>query len=306
MKCISKQINYTLPSLLLALGLAVPVMSFAQANTQPNVQIGTDLNSAQSSDHAIAKLFSANRGDKGGGDQSQQFGDVVYGSASDDVLIGGLGIDVLIGQAGDDVLIGGTEDFNPLNRDRALGGSGNDSFIWAPGDGNDFFDGGDGIDVLIMGVLGEIRDANGVAQSSPVFAVSPPNKPGTGDFDGVFIEPSNGLPTVRVASAPGFCEIEDARGAAAAELNQIGVDQLVRFVLRGPRNAFEESIAVYPAPDPDTLDTGLRIAVHLKNTEYLVCASRAGGETKVFDLTKYPAQEVDISQLPAQAYSLIY
>ncbi len=301
MKCIRKHNYSTLPPLLIALSLTMPVTGFAQ----PNVQVGTDLNSVQSADHAIAKLFSANRGDKGGGDQSLQFGDVLYGSASTDVLIGGLGIDVLVGQSGDDVLIGGTEDFNPLNRDRALGGAGDDTFIWAPGDGNDFFDGGNGVDVLIMGVLGEIRDATGAEQPSPVFAVSPPNNPGTGDFDGIFINPSNGLPEVRVASGPGFCEIEDARGSASAELNQIGIDQLVRFVLRGPRNAFEANIAADPALDPDTLDTGLRIAVQLKNTEFLVCASRAGGETKVFDLTQYPAQEVDISQLPAQAYSLI-
>ena len=279
--------------------------SLGIGNAQAQEQVGTDLNSTQSTDPEIAKLFSANRGDNGGGDQSLQFGDILYGDVGTDILIGGLGIDVLLGKSGDDVLIGGTEDFNSFNRDRALGGSGNDTFIWAPGDGNDFFDGGEGTDVLIIGVLGEQRDTNGNISDEPVFAVSPPNTAGTGDFDGIFINPSNGLPVVRVASGPGFCEIEDARGPAASELNLLDVDQLVRFVLRGPRDAFEADIAANPALDPNTLDSGLRISVHLKNTEYLVCASREGGITKVFDLQQYPAQEVDISQLPAQAYALI-
>lgn len=288
-----------LTSFLFSTFLTLPAVVIAE----PQLQVGSDLNSAQSSNAEIAELFSANRGSKGGGDQSLQFGDALYGGNTTDVLVGGLGIDVLLGYSGDDVLIGGTEDFNPFNRDRALGGDGQDTFIWAPGDGNDFFDGGDGIDVLMMGVIGENPAAGPV--HDPVFAVSPPGTEGSGDFDGVFINPANGLPVVRVATGPGFCEIEDARGSNAAELKQLGVDQLVRFVLRGPRNAFDAKIAANPTLDPDTLDTGLRIAVHLKNTEYLACASREGGLTKVFDLTQYPAKEVDISQLPAQAYSMI-
>lgn len=297
MKLCSKSRYKSLAKFIFSLSLTIPVISVAG----PQVQVGTDLNSAQSSNSKIAELLSANRGSKGGGDQSLQFGDALYGGQESDVLVGGLGIDVLLGYSGDDVLIGGTEDFNPFNRDRALGGAGNDVFIWAPGDGNDFFDGGPGMDVLIMGVIGE----NPAINHTPVFSVNPPNTDGSGDFDGIFINPQNGLPVVRVATAPGFCEIEDARGADADELEKLGVDQLVRFVLRGPRNAFEAGLATNPTLDPDTLDTGLRIAVHLKNTEYLACASREGGLTKVFDLTQYPAKEVDISQLPAQAYSMI-
>lgn len=286
---------------LICLSLTFPLVSIAQ----PKLQTGTDLNSAQSSNAAITELFSANRGSNGGGDQSLQFGDVLYGGYENDVLVGGLGIDILLGYAGDDVLIGGTEDFNPFNRDRAMGGDGYDSFIWAPGDGNDFFDGGNGVDVLIMGVIGENPENPGYSNYDPVFSVNPPNTDGSGDFDGVFINPQNGLPVVRVATGPGFCEIEDVRGPNATELEKLGVDQLIRFVLRAPRDAFEAQVAADPTIDPDTLDTGLRIAVHLKNTEYLACASREGGLTKVFDLTQYPAKEVDISELPAQAYSLI-
>ena len=114
------------------------------------VKIGTDLNSAQSTNSDIAAIYSGNRGTNGGGDQSLQFGDVIEGTVNNDLLVGGLGIDVLLGGQGNDILIGGTEDFNPLNRDRALGQQGDDSFLWAPGDGNDFFDGGLGEDVLFM------------------------------------------------------------------------------------------------------------------------------------------------------------
>jgi len=50
-----------------------------------------------------------------------------------------------------DLSTGGTEDFNPLNRDRAFGEDSDDVFMWAPGDGNDFFDGSQGNDVVIVG-----------------------------------------------------------------------------------------------------------------------------------------------------------
>lgn len=119
-----------------------------------DVVVGSDLNSSKGENSAINALYSGNRGSKGGGDQSLQFGDVVYGSSSDDVLIGGLGIDILFGKQGNDIILGGTEDFNPLNRDRAFGGAGDDIFIWAPGDGNDFFDSGEGTDVIVFDYIG--------------------------------------------------------------------------------------------------------------------------------------------------------
>lgn len=84
---------------------------------QADVLIGNDLNSANSTNSDIAAIYSANRGTNGGGDQSQQFGDALEGTANDDLLVGGLGIDILFGGAGDDIIIGGTEDFNPFNRD---------------------------------------------------------------------------------------------------------------------------------------------------------------------------------------------
>ncbi|TQV82800.1 hypothetical protein [Aliikangiella coralliicola] len=168
-------------------------------------------------------LLSANPGGPGGSpNQSLRAGDVLIGDEQDDILIGGLGVDVLMGYDGDDILIGGTEDFNSSvngdgngsdNRDRAFGHSGNDVFIWAPGDGSDFFDGGEGTDVIIFGVLGESRDADGNTEGAPFFAVNPPNgNPGSQDFDGIHLDENN-QPRVRVSESPGFCSVVDALAA---------------------------------------------------------------------------------------------
>lgn len=285
----------------LALALATLVCS-AHSETV----IGTDLSSAAGADPDINALYSGNRGN--GGDQSLQFGDIVEGSDDNDLLVGALGIDVLFGKGGNDVLIGGTEDFNPFNRDRAFGGAGDDVFIWAPGDGNDFFDGGAGQDVLMIGLLGEQYDANGSAEGAPFFAVSPPGSVGSQDFDGVFVdEAATGLPVVEVANGPGFCEVvaADGEGAPSEELARLGLDHLVRFSLRGPADAFDAAVAADPWVDTDELDTGLRVAVHLKNTEFLVCAARSENRTVVLDLTTSPPTEVSTAILPSDAYYMI-
>jgi hypothetical protein len=264
--------------------------------------IGTDLNSATSTDANIAAIYSANRGSNGGGDQSQQFGDSLIGGSEDDILIGGLGIDVLIGADGDDVLIGGTEDFNPLNRDRAFGDAGDDSFIWAPGDGNDFFDGGTGTDVVFFTLVGESADAAGSTTGAPFFGVSPPGSAGAGNFDGIEIVGDNTV--LNISGGPGFCEIIEADATNQAGLAELGLDHLVRFVLRGPRANFDAAVIADPTVDQSTLDTGLRVAVHLVDVEFLVCASQAGGSFQVFDLSVVPAIEVDVTQLPARALTL--
>ncbi len=278
------------------------ILGFSCANTQAETLIGTDLNSATSSNADVAAIYSANRGTNGGGDQSLQLGDSLVGGDEDDILIGGLGIDVLIGGAGDDVLIGGTEDFNPLNRDRAFGDTGDDSFIWAPGDGNDFFDGGEGTDVVFFSLIGESRDANGATDGAPFFAVSPPGSAGAGDFDG--IEIVDGNPVLNISGGPGFCEIVEQDATNSAGLAELELDHLIRFVLRGPRANFDAAITADPTVDQSTLDTGLRVAVHLRNVEFLVCGTQAGGDFQVFDLTQVPAQEVDVTQLPARALTL--
>ncbi|WP_157736058.1 hypothetical protein [Granulosicoccus antarcticus] len=257
--------------------------------------IGTDQNSISGVDDNVRDFLSANRGSNGGGDQSLQAGDALSGSEESDLLIGALGIDVMLGYGGEDILIGGTEDFNPFNRDRGFGGQGEDVFIWAPGDGNDFFDGGEGSDVLMLGLVGEQTDDHGSEIGAPFFSVNPPSGDGSQDFDGIYIDPSSGLPIVDVAGGPGFCEVVDGYNneVEKSELSALGLDHLVRFTLRGP------------AADLANPDTGLRIAVHLTNTEYLVCGGAHIGETVVLDLTTSPPTPIDISEIPAQAFQLI-
>jgi len=261
---------------------------------------GSDLNSVSGADVDITGIYAANRGSSGGGDQSLQFGDVVYGGELDDVLIGGLGIDVLLAGAGDDVIIGGTEDFNGFNRDRAFGQDGDDSFLWAPGDGNDFFNGGSGVDVLVMGLIGESKNSEGEVVTEPVFAVNAPGNPGSQDFDGIFLLDS-GLPVVNPLG-PGFCEVVERDEENEAALSDLKLDHLVRFILRGKREAFN---AADPSVNPDDLDDGLRVAVHLKDVEFLVCANEAGDAIRVLDLREIPARETDVSQLPSKVQDLL-
>jgi hypothetical protein len=223
------------------------------------------------------------RGTNGGGDQSLQFGDITYCTDNNDLLVGG------------------TEDFNSLNRDRAFGQESEDVFLWAPGDGNDFFDGGSGLDVLFITLIGESKDANGEETEAPFFAVTPPSKACSQDFDGIY-EASPGIPVIDVANGPGFCEIVERDTQNEAALEALNLDNLVRFVLHGPRAAFE---AADTNVDPTTLDDGLRVSLHLKNVEFLVCAGKTAGTTRILDLRVVPAQEIDISSLPINAASLL-
>lgn len=266
------------------------------------VILGSDLNSSAGANSTINAIYSANRGTNGGGDQSLQFGDNLMGTYYDDVIVGGLGIDVLFGYEGDDVIVGGTEDFNAFNRDRAFGNQGNDTFIWTPGDGNDFFDGGEDEDVLIMTLIGESRDDNGNTEGAPFFKVTAPPNVGSQDFDGIYLDPQTQLPAVNVLAGPGFCEVLDSTTSGVSEL---GLDHLVRFTLRKQANDFEVAVLDTPSVDQNSLDTGLRVAVHLRNTEFLVCASRDGSEIEVLDLRQSPPVKVSINDLPSKAYQLV-
>ncbi|MFK7955470.1 MAG: calcium-binding protein [Lysobacterales bacterium] len=246
-----------------------------------SVQEGADINATdnpfvQPQDPALAG---------GGRDQTLQFGDVLRGNKRDNLIIGGLGTDVLLGNRGNDVLIGGLEHFNPSNRDRAFGGAGSDIFVWKPGDGSDFFDGGRGHDVMVFGVVGE----EGEDEDAPVFAVSNDQVAGQ-----VFLDPSTGLPQVNVSGSPGFCEIIDASSSddADAQLEALDLDTLVQFSIRGVRNAFE-------AGDQAT-DNGLRVTLHLDRVETLVCTSRDGGAIEVFDLTQSPAKQISLHDIPSR------
>jgi hypothetical protein len=269
--------------------------------SQADVILGHDLNSANGTNSEINAIYSANRGSDGGGDQSLQFGDHLIGGEYDDVIVGSLGIDVLFGNGGDDILLGGTEDFNGLNRDRAFGNAGNDIFIWAPGDGNDFFDGGAGEDVLVMALVGESLDDAGFSEDAPFFSVNPPTKDSSQNFDGIFLD-DDYLPFVDVQGSPGFCEVLDQATTGMTELN---LNHLVRFTLRDVATAFQEDVDADPSVDQDTLDTGLRVAVHLNNTEFVVCGSADGNEIEVFDLRNSPIEKVSVNDLPLNAYNLV-
>ncbi len=260
---------------LLAAGMA-PALADNIGGRISNVFIGADNNSAanpivQPQDPALAG---------GGIDQSMQFGDVLSGTRRHDVLIGRLGVDILDGGPGNDVLIGGTEHFNPQNRDRAFGGRGNDVFIWAPGDGSDLFHGDRGQDAVVFGLMGEIEDGQ------LVFRVS--NDQQAGEID---LNPFTWLPTVNVSGSPGFCEVIDrsTSAEAAAALDDLDLDHLVRFSLRGVRDAFETG-------QQDT-DNGLRVTLHLKDVEVLVCTNRDGGEVELVDLTVSPPALIDWKDL---------
>ncbi len=270
-----------------------------------SASVGTDQNTGQNA------LLSANPGGPGGSsNQSLRAGDVLVGDADANLLIGGLGVDVLRGMAGDDVLIGGTEDFNSNvdgdgngsdNRDRAYGGAGDDVFIWAPGDGSDFFNGGPGTDVLIFGVLGEAADADGSTAGAPFFNVNPPSAAGSQDFDGIFLD-ANSQPRVRSSNSPGFCTVVDAAANADA-FSALGIDNVVRFTLRGIANAFDNG-------ERDD-DDGLRVAVTTQDVEFLVCTSRDFDDTagldnvEVFDISGDVPVAADIESLPDYVQDLI-
>ncbi len=211
-----------------------------------------------------------------------QFHDLLLGfSHQTSVLVGRLGEDILVGGGNIDFLIGGPEHFNPNNRDKAFGGFGDDVFIWAPGDGSDRFDGGPGEDTIIFGLIGE-DDGSG----NPSFGVS--NDQLAGD---VFLD-FFGLPMVDVTNSPGFCNVIDdsTSASAAADLSNIGVDHLVQFFIRGINNAFVNGV--------QNTDNGLRVTLHLKDVEYLVCTDPNGGAIVAFDLRTSPPTPIAISSLP--------
>ncbi len=264
----------------LTLGLAVSVEAETVDITIRNTVIGADNNSAanpfiQPQDPAFSG---------GGRDQTMQFGDIVTGnSTQDDLLIGRLGVDLLFGRGGDDVLIGGIEHFNPLNRDRAFGGPGDDIFIWKPGDGSDLFQGGRGEDAVVFGVVGE--RVNGARE----FAVLNDQQAGE-----VAINRNTGLPKVDVKGSPGFCTVIDEASAPEAkrELAALGLDHLVQFSIRRIADEFDAGI--------QSEDNGLRVTLHLKGVEYVVCTERAGETLEVLDLRQSPPAPINLGQIEPQ------
>jgi Ca2+-binding RTX toxin-like protein len=128
-----------------------------------NIDIGTserlDLNANGGDDKVTADSgFSGLRLEVDGGD-------------GNDSLDGGDAADRLSGDAGNDRLVG---DNNPLNtRDESLGGAGDDTMVWNPGDGDDINEGGDGNDTT------EVNGGGGPED----FKVKPSAVPGRVSFD---------------------------------------------------------------------------------------------------------------------------
>lgn len=259
-------------------GLLIATAAGADSYTGniPRLQTGADNNSALNP--LIQPQSDAESG--GGRDQTMQFGDVLVGGWGDDLLFGRLGADVLAGGHGDDIFIGGLEHFNPLNRDRAFGSGGNDIFIWKPGDGSDFFSGSRGLDVVIFGVTGEEVDG-GVE-----FSVVNDQQSGA-----LALDSATGLPSVDVTGSPGFCEvIDDSTSADAAQgLDDLGLDKLVRFSIRGIRDSFEAGA--------QTDDNGLRVTLHLQSVEVLICTNRNGGAIDVLNMTTSPPTPISLEQI---------
>jgi hypothetical protein len=120
----------------------------------------------------------------------------------------------MLGGPDHDVFIGGTEQGNRPNSDIQIGESGNDTAIWAGGDGSDLFDGGPGSsDALVFGTID--RDAKNVPILSPV----------TGRHE------RTGLPTANVTGQGGFCRLERVDDPGSR-----GFEFLVRFFVRATGN----------------------------------------------------------------------
>ena len=144
-----------------------------------------------------------------GPNQSLNNTDILSGGGGNDVLIGLLGSDVMQGGEHGDILVGGTEQFVAPNSDVMFGGLGNDTSIWAPGDGSDAYLGGAGaLDAQVFGVID--RNANNVPTRE-------------GEAPGF----ERGVPTAEVTDSPGFCRLERI-GAT----NSLDYDFLVRFFVR--------------------------------------------------------------------------
>jgi Ca2+-binding RTX toxin-like protein len=71
--------------------------------------------------------------------------DVIGGGEGNDTIVGLAGVDLMDGGGGNDVITGG-----PGNEPNQMGGDGDDTFIWNPGDGSDGLAGGPGIDTMLF------------------------------------------------------------------------------------------------------------------------------------------------------------
>lgn len=71
--------------------------------------------------------------------------DVIGGGEGNDTIVGLAGVDLMDGGGGNDAITGG-----PGNEQNQMGGDGDDTFIWNPGDGSDGLVGGPGNDTMLF------------------------------------------------------------------------------------------------------------------------------------------------------------
>lgn len=96
---------------------------------------------------------------------------------------------------------------------------------------------------------------------------------------------------MNVNGSPGFCEVLDKSTSpeVAHELDKLGLDNLVRFFIRAQADN----------GDADG-DNGLRVTLHLKSVETLVCTNREGGQTEITDLTQSPPAQIQLDDIRNQ------
>lgn len=192
------------------------------------------------------------------------------------IIQGRLGRDMMLGrnfQKG--LFIGGTEHFVGPNKDIAFGGNRRDIFLWTPGDGSDYFNGGAGLDAIVFGLATEDNNFDGIPDEPAVV--------NNGQAGNVVFDPVTGLPEMHVGASPGFCEANTDPGVAA-----VNADALVLFGIRAQRDN----------GDADG-DDGRRVVISLKDVEFAVCTESVnGGAVDIFDLRFNPPRLIQFNELP--------
>jgi Ca2+-binding RTX toxin-like protein len=215
--------------------------------------------------------------------QSLRKGDQLVGGRGADVLIGRLGPDTLLSGVDEykekgDVIVGGTERGSDVNAfppsDIAKSGFGDDTFIWAPGDGSDAFIGGEPpsrvtvykrkrirVGNRTIRILRKVRvktkdDTDTLVLGSMLLSPGDNTQPRLfdsrfGQLPKVFASDRN-LPTSLSDTTPtppiiGFCEIVRAPAG-------LGYDHLVRF--------FVEATGVQA------------VTIRVKGVEQVLCGTR--------------------------------
>ncbi len=275
MKSFASLTRISLPArLILSFGLALstPALSTESGGTTPRplptITLGQDNNNT--SNAVVQPTDPIQAG--GGIDQSLQYGDILNGLFPDDLMAGRLGCDLVQGGGGNDILLGGPEHGHPMNRDRVFGGNGGDIFIWSPGDGPDYFNGGPGRDFVMVGLLGEYNE-----DGQLVFEEWSNQHAGE-----MAVDTSTNLPMLDVFNSPVFCEVieQSASPLYGAELEALGLTHLVQIYDRAMSESFWGGV--------QGDDNGLRATLHVTGAEFLICASRQGGGMEILDLTLSP------------------